>query len=176
MIRRTSSLLLLCGFLPIVCIAQDNQAASSSAPSQQPTKATTEPTPIPVAKAEKTKKVWTNDDVKSAGGVSVVGDKGNQKYTMTKPADPAMIARYRNGLQKLQVQLDDVNNQLRLYGDFTEGKPVSEGSRDMSHGYSRTPVDQQAAKLTAKKKQLEDQMDGLYEEARKKGIESGQLK
>ena len=176
MIRRTSRLLLLCGFLPIVCIAQDNQAATPSAPSQQPTKATAEPTPIPIAKTEKTKKVWTNDDVKSAGRVSVVGDKGNQKYTMTKPADPATIAKYRNSLQKLQVQLDDVNKQLKLYDDFTEGKPVSEGSRDMSHGYSRTPVDQQTAKVREKKKHLEDQMDGLYEEARKKGIESGQLK
>jgi hypothetical protein len=69
-----------------------------------------------------------------------------------------------------------VNRQLNLYEDFREGKPVSEGSRDMSHGYSRTPVDQQAAKLREKKKQLEDQMDGLYEEARKKGIDAGQLK
>jgi hypothetical protein len=176
MIRCTSRLLLLCGFLPIVCIAQDNQAASPSVPSQQPTQTTTEPTPIPVAKTEKAKKVWTNDDVKNAGSVSVVGDKGNQKYTMTKPADPGTIAKYRNSLQKLQVQLDDVNKQLKLYDDFTEGKPVSEGGRDMSHGYSRTPLDQQEAKLREKKKRLEDQMDGLYEEARKKGIESGQLK
>jgi hypothetical protein len=174
MIRRASRLLLLCGFLPIVCIAQDSQAASPSLPNQSSTQATTEPTPA--AKTEKTKKVWTNDDVKAAGRVSVVGDKRNQKYTMTKPADPATVAKYRNNLQKLQVQLDDVNKQLKLYGDFTEGKDVSEGARDMSHGYSRTPVDQQAAKLREKKKQLEDQMDGLYEEARKKGIESGQLK
>jgi len=176
MIRCTSRLLLLCGFLPIACLAQDSQAASPSVPSQQPTKVTTEPTPIPVAKTEKAKKVWTNDDVKSAGRVSVVGDKGNQKYTMTKPADPATIAKYLNSLQKLQVQLDDVNKQLKLYDDFAEGKPVSEGSRDTSHGYSRTPVNQQTAKLSAKKKQLEDQMDRLFEEARKKGIESGQLK
>lgn len=176
MIRCTSRLLLLCGFLPIVCIAQESQAASPSAPSQQPALATTEPTPTPAAKTEKPKKVWTNDDVKSAGSVSVIGDKGNQKYTMTKPADPATITKYRNSLQRLQVQLDDVNKQLKLYDDFTEGKPVSEGGRDMSHGYSRTPVDQQAAKLREKKKQLEDQMDGLYEEARKKGVESGQLK
>jgi DNA-binding transcriptional MerR regulator len=176
MIRFTSRFLLLCGFLPIVCIAQDNQAASPSAASQQPAQATTEPTPTAAAKADKTKKVWTNEDVKSAGSVSVVGDKGNQKYTMTKPADPATIAKYRNSLQKLQVQLDNVNKQLKLYDDFTEGKPVTESGRDMSHGYSRTPVDQQAARLREKKKQLEDQMDGLYEEARKKGIESGQLK
>jgi hypothetical protein len=179
MIRRTSRLLLLfllCSFLPIVCTAQDSQTASPSVPSQQSTQATTEPTPTPAAKTEKAKKVWTNDDVKSADSVSVIGDKGNQKYTMTKPADPATIAKYRNSLQKLQVQLDDVNKQLKLYDDFREGKPVSEAGRDVSHGYSRTPVDQQTAKLREKKKQLEDQMDGLYQEARKKGIESGQLK
>ena len=176
MIRRTSLLLLLFGFLPLVCVAQDNPATSPSVPSQQSTQATTEPNPSSAAKNEKPKKVWTNDDVKNAGSVSVVGDKGNQKYTMTKPADPATIAKYRNGLHKLQVQLDDVNKQLKLYGDFTEGKPVSEDARDMSHGVSRTPVDQQTAKLREKKKQLEDQMDELYEEARKKGIESGQLK
>jgi hypothetical protein len=171
MIRRTSRLILLCSFLPFVSMAQHNQAVSQSIASQQSSQATTEPTPASAAKTEKSKKVWTNDDVKNAGSVSVVGDKGNQKYTMTKP-----VAKYRNSLHKLQVQLDDVNKQLKLYGDFTEGKPVSENGRDMSHGYSRTPVDQQAAKLREKKKQLEDQIDGLYEEARKKGIESGQLK
>jgi DNA-binding transcriptional MerR regulator len=176
MIRGTSRLILLCSFLPFVCMAQDNQAVSQSAASQQSRQATTEPAPASAARTEKSKKVWTNDDVKNAGSVSVVGDKGNQKYTMTKAADPATIAKYRNSLHKLQVQLDDVNKQLKLYGDFTEGKPVSENGRDMSHGYSRTPVDQQAAKLREKKKQLEDQIDELYEEARKKGIESGQLK
>jgi hypothetical protein len=176
MIRRASRLLLLCGFLPIVCLAQDGQAASTPAPIQQPTQAATEPTPTAAAKTEKTKKVWTNDDVNGAGSVSVVGDKRNQKYTMTKPPDPAAVAKYRNSLQKLQVQLDDVNKQLKLYGDFTEGKDVSAGGRDMSLGYNRSPVDQQTEKLREKKKQLEAQMDGLYEEARKKGIESGQLK
>src|ERR1700751_6098950 len=170
MIRRASRLLLFCGFLPVVCVAQDNQANSPSAPTQQPAQATMEPTPTSVAKTEKSKKVWTNDDVKNAGSVSVVGDKRNEKYTMTKPADPATIAKYRKNLHKLQVQLDDVNKQLKLYGDFTEGKPVSEDGRDISRGISRTPVDQQTAKLRDKKKQLEEQMDELYEEARKKGI------
>ena len=174
MIRRASRLLLLCGFLPIVCFAQDGPTTSTPAPIQQPTQAATEPTPA--AKTEKTKEVWTNDDVNGAGSVSVVGDKRNQKYTMTKPPDPATVAKYRNSLQKLQVQLDDVNKQLKLYGDFTEGKDVSAGGRDMSRGYNRSPVDQQTAKLREKKTQLEVQMDGLYEEARKKGIESGQLK
>lgn len=172
MIRRISLLLLLCSVLHLACAAQDTQTTSPSVSSQP----AAESTPASSAKTDKPKKVWTNDDVKNAGDVSVVGDKQNQKYTMTKPADPATVAKYRNNLHKLQAQLDDVNKQLKLYGAFTEGKPVSENGRDMSHGITRTPVDQQTAKLREKKKQLEDQIDQLYEEARKKGIESGQLK
>jgi len=114
--------------------------------------------------------------VKNAGGVSVVGDKRNQKYTMTKQADEATVAKYRSNLQKLQSQLDDVNKQLQAFEDVAEGKPASEGGQDMSHGYSRVPVNQQTAKLLDKRKQLINQMDDLYDEARKKGIESGQLK
>src|SRR5579862_7156401 len=105
MIRRTLRLLLLCGLFPIVSSAQGSQGASPSVPSQQPAQAPPEPAPIPAAKTEKAKKVWTNEDLKSTGSISVVGDKGNQKYTMTKPADPATIAKYRNSLQKLQAQL-----------------------------------------------------------------------
>jgi hypothetical protein len=65
---------------------------------------------------------------------------------------------------------------LQEYQDFSAGKPSDEGGRDLSHGYSRTPVDQQIAKLQDKQKQLKDQIDDLYESARKNGIESGQLK
>jgi hypothetical protein len=114
--------------------------------------------------------------MKGAGSVSVVGDKRNQQYTMTKQADLATIAKYKSNLEKLEGQLDDVNKQLKAYAEFSEGKPVSEGGQDMGHGYSRVPVNQQTTKLLDKKKQLTDQIDQLYEEARKKGIESGQLK
>jgi len=160
--------------LPVSCFAQ----------SPDPTPAVTPQTPAsppganasPANPTDKPKKVWTNDDVKNAGGVSVVGDKRNQKYTMTKQADEATVAKYRSNLQKLQSQLDDVNKQLQAFEDVAEGKPASEGGQDMSHGYSRVPVNQQTAKLLDKRKQLINQMDDLYDEARKKGIESGQLK
>ena len=176
MIRR----LLLLGFLLGFCLlgslaqvsrAQDSASSNSQSPAATPANAATTP-----ASTEKPKKVWTNDDVKRAGSVSVIGDSRNQKYTMTKPADPATIARYKNDLQKLAKQLSDVSKQLHEYQDFTSGKPPSEGGSDFSHGYNRTPVDQQIAKLQDKKKQLEDQIDALYDSARKQGIESGQLK
>jgi len=115
--------------------------------------------PASATTPEKPKKVWTNEDIKSSSPVSVVGDPQHQKYPMTKPPDPALVAKYKASMQKLQAQLDDVNKQLKSYQDFTEGKAVSESGRDVNHSYSRTPVNQQIAKLQAKKKQLEDDVE-----------------
>jgi hypothetical protein len=167
MIRRVSLGLLLLGLFPLLSGAQSAQDPGVSLSPSQPASATT---------PEKPKKVWSNEDIKSSSPVSVVGDPQHQKYPMTKPPDPALVAKYKASMQKLQAQLDDVNKQLKSYQDFTEGKAVSESGRDVNHSYSRTPVNQQIAKLQAKKKQLEDDIDALFEESRKKGIESGMLK
>jgi len=176
MVRLTRMALLLASSWPALCCAQGNPAPTTPPNNQQPTtnaSGDTQSSPTPAAKP---KKVWTNDDVKAAGSVSVIGDPRNQKYTMTKPADAATVAKYRTTLQKLQTQLSDTNKQLAAYRDFAAGKPVSEGGEDLSHGYSRMPVSQQIGKLQDKKKQLEQQIDDLNDEARKNGVESWQLK
>jgi hypothetical protein len=69
-----------------------------------------------------------------------------------------------------------VNSKLKSYKQFEDGEPVSKGERDTSKGYSRTPVDQQMGQLLDKKKQLETQIGDLLDEARKKGIDPGQLR
>ena len=79
-------------------------------------------------------------------------------------------------MQKLQSQLADANLKLESYKKFLQGENVSYSGRDTGKGYSRTPVEQQMATLQEKKKQLELQIDALYEEARKKEIEPGQLR
>ncbi|HUI52313.1 MAG TPA: hypothetical protein VLX60_11035 [Terriglobales bacterium] len=176
MIRRLPAFVLPAVFLLLGCFARPSYAQDSGNGNAQTTPPSSANSATPPANPEKPKKVWTNDDVKSAGSISVVGDSRNQKYSMTKPADPGTIAKYKNDLQKLTAQLDDVTKKLHEYQDFASGKPATEGGNDVSHGYTRTPVDQQIAKLQNKKKQLEDQIDSLYESARKQGIESGQLK
>jgi hypothetical protein len=170
MIRHTQGFLVLIGLFLLVCAAPITRAQDN--PPTPPTASA----PSTATPSEKPKKVWTNDDVKSAGSVSVIGDSRNQKYTMSRPADAATVAKYKTSLHKLQTQLDDVNKKLQGFQDFTEGKPSPDSGRDVSHGYSRTPVDQQIAKLQDKKKDLQQQMDDLYEAARKDGVESGQLK
>ena len=176
MIRRLLSTLPLVGMCVCGPFAQGARAQDPATSNGQTPPATSTNPPNTQPPIEKPKKIWTNDDVKKAGSVSVIGDPRNQKYTMTRPADPAAVARYKNDLQKLQTQLSDVNKKLQEYQDFASGKPANEGGKDLDHGYNRTPVDQQIAKLQNKKKQLEDQIDGLLDSARKQGIESGQLK
>jgi hypothetical protein len=144
--------------------------ASSTAP---PASSNTAPV------ASSPKKIWTNEDVSGTkSGISVVGDKRNLNYHLTpaQSADPATVDRIKKNLPKLQSQLDEVNSKLKSYKQFQDGDPVSKGERDMSKGYSRTPVDQQMVQLLDKKKQLESQIGDLLDEARKKGIDPGQLR
>ena len=60
--------------------------------------------------------------------------------------------------------------------EFQSGEPVSTDARELDKGINRTPVDQQLAQLEDKKKQLETQISDLNDEARKKGIDPGQLR
>ncbi|HEY4977549.1 MAG TPA: hypothetical protein VII25_00150 [Candidatus Acidoferrum sp.] len=108
----------------------------------------------------------------------MVGDNRNQKYTLTpaKPADPATVSRIRESLKKLQTQLDGVNQQLVSMKDFEEGETISKSSNEIPQGFTRVPVNQQIPVLQEKKKKLQLQMDELVDEARKKGIEPGQLR
>ena len=176
MIRHSAAFFALIAFSSGLAYAQSDQGPSTAPASQQSSAQTPSDTPASTAPAAKPKKVWTNEDIKGAGSVSVIGDARNQKYTMTRPADPATIAKYRTSLQKLQKQVADANEKIQEYKDFESGKPAPDAGRDLSHGYSRTPVDQQIANLEAKKKSLQEQMDAIYDAARKDGIESGQLK
>ena len=129
----------------------------------------------PTAPTAPPKKVWTNEDIPSA---KAAADKRNQNSGAApkQTADVATVERIRKSLQKLQSQLEDVNKKLKSYDDFMKGEPVSTGAREMDKGVNRMPVDQQIVQLQEKKKQLEGQIGDLYDEARKKGIDPGQLR
>jgi len=123
------------------------------------------------------KKVWTNDNLSDASRkISVVGNKGNQKYPVTKPADAATVERIRKNLEKLQGQVDDIKKQLATYKEFLEGEAVSKSGYQVDKGYGRIPVEQQVIMLEKKKKDLEAQIDEQLDEARKMGIDPGQLR
>jgi hypothetical protein len=176
MFRRLLPSLIVFRFLAFPVLTQPQDKPQDNPPPQSPTAAVPSTT---ASGSDAPKRVWTNENLAGAKGpVSVVGDKRNQTYHLTSshPADPATVARIKKDLQKLQSQLDDVNNKLKSYKQFQDGEPVSSGARDISKGYSRTPVDQQMIQLLDKKKQLEAQIGELIDEARAKGIDPGQLR
>lgn len=151
--------------------SQDPPSASQASQSQNPA------TPAPT-EAKATKKVWTNDDVGGLNGnVSVVGNtKPSAKPAPGKPADPKYIADVRKQLQKLRTQLDDTTKELADLKDFQAGKPPSSSGYPIGKGYGRIPIDQQISSLEAKKKDLQEKIDALLDEARKKGVTPGDLR
>jgi len=154
------------------CLAQTEQSPAAA------TTDSTSNTQTPNAPSSPPKKVWTNDDIHSHAAVSVVGDKRNQNYHMTPTpaADSATVSRIRKNLEKLTAQIDDTNQKLAALKKFEAGDDVKDPGPQINKGLNRVPVDQQIAQLEASKKKLEGQVSDLLDDARKRGIDPGQLR
>jgi hypothetical protein len=164
-----------------VCFAQSPAPSTSQISTPAPATAAAQPqdAAATTADAKKPKKVWTNEDVNGLiGPVSVVGNSKNSgKAGSSAKADPQYIANTRKEVAKLQSQLDDTDKQLSDLKDFSEGKaPATSSGYQINKGYNRVPVDQQITSLQDKKKQLQDKIGALLDEARKKGVEPGDLR
>ena len=158
--------------------------AAFSAAAQSPDSESSQPTAQPQdpgasTDTKKPKKVWTNENLSGAqGSVSVVGDAKNKPKTDSpKTVNAQYIASVRARLEKLQKQIDDTNKQLVDLKNFSEGDSSANASGIKLHkSYNREPIEEQIRVLQEKKKDLQAQIDALLDEARKKGIEPGQLR
>lgn len=170
---RLLSLALVLIFLTALSAAAQSTDTSSSAPPPQAKDA------VPSADAPKPKKVWTNENLSGASGtVSVVGDeKSKQKPGNTKPADAQYIVSVRKQIEKHQADIADIDKQLADLKGFSEGEPSNKASGiKLNKSYNREPIEVQIRVLQDQKKDLEAKIDALLEEARKKGVEPGQLR
>jgi hypothetical protein len=153
-----------------VAQSQDSSAPAPPAPTQDSQTS---------AETKKPKKVWTNDDLSGAkGGVSVVGDPKNKpKPSPSKPANDQYVASVRKQLDKLQGQIADIDKQLVDLKNFSEGEPSTSASGlKLNKSHDREPIEVQMRALQDQKKDLESKVDALLDEARKKGVESSQLR
>jgi len=175
---------LVCGtFAASSCLGQSSPSGSTSSQGTPSTGAATQTqasSPGPSADTKK-KKVWTNDDVSGLNDpVSVVGNAKNSGTpalaAVDGKADSQYIANTKKQLEKLQAQLADTDKQLAALKDFMEGKRPESAGYQINRGYNREPVDQQVASLEDKKKQLQEKIGALLDEARKKGVLPGQLR
>lgn len=123
--------------------------------------------------------MWTNENLADSNGhVSVVGDPKNvtKGSSSAQQADPQYISNARKQLEKLETELADTNKKLSNLKDFAAGESVSYSGYQYRKGYDREPVKDQIRELEEKKGQTQAKIDALLEDARKKGVEPGQLR
>ena|SRR5258708_6502787 len=170
--RSLSFAMILTLFAAVSAAAQSQDGSAPPSPSQSQDSATP-------AETKKLKKVWTNENLSGANGaVSVVGDpKSKPKPPSSKPVNAQYVASVRKQLEKLHGQLADINKQLVDLKNFSAGEPSTSASGiKLNKSYNREPIEVQIRALQDKKKDLESKVDALLDEARKKGVESSQLR
>jgi len=182
--------------------AQSSSGLSQQSQSQPPTRAASPTTQAaakspdakdqtadknPTQDGKKPKKVWTEDDISKVGGsISVVGDPASsgpaKNSSKRSDIDGANSARgsqldyYRAQLRRLQTQLDAADKKIDDLRNFKADNSTASGGINPNNDYSMTPIPEQIKQLQEKKKQIQEKMDAVTDEARKKGIEPGQLR
>jgi hypothetical protein len=157
-----------------------------------PVPGSTKPADPPVDAAastekKKPKKVWTNDEIGSVkGGVSVVGDRNSApaKGGQNRPAssDAANDARqqqienYRSQIQSYKDQIDAIDKRIDQLKNFKAENTSPSGGINIHQGYNMVPLEDQVKQLEDKKKQLQGKIDDTEVEARKNGVDSGDLR
>jgi chaperonin cofactor prefoldin len=173
--RRSLSLPIVALFSTVPVVAQTT-GAGAPPPASKPQDATAS------TETRKTRRVLTNEDLsKSTGKISVVGNGQDDKPKAAAPrkaanANPAYVASVRNQLEKLLKQMVDLDKQITDLKNFKAGEPSTNASGvRLDKRYEREPIEVQIRALQDKKKDLQSKLDALYDEARKKGVPSGEL-
>ena len=183
MIRPRLLFLLLGVILPALCSAQSEQQATPPPANQPATPAASGETPPPAGKSEKTKKVWTNDEVGDLQGpVSVVGTKhSTERPTQSSQSGVTdlrrgKILRYRAAIAELRKKIDAADQRIAQYKNFKADDGSPNGGINPHRGYSMVPLDEQVKQLEEKKKQMLASIEELENQAKKEGIEPGELR
>jgi hypothetical protein len=160
---------------------QDSAASSTTSPSAPQESPAAAPSP---AEPKKAKKVWTNEnlDAVSASPISLIGDPKNPSgkkpvaKPVANPATPAEIANFRKQLATLDKQVASVEKEIADLQAFLKGEKPGAVGLQAGKRYSTEPIPDQLRKLDEKKKSLAAQMDAVVDAARKRGVESAQLR
>jgi hypothetical protein len=176
---------LLLSVLPSQAQSPDTGSApaSSAKPADPPANAPASTSP----EKKKPKKVWTNDEIGSVkGGVSVVGDgkSSPEKAGDKQPASPSgadearqkQIEKYRDQIQQYNAQIDAIDKRIAQLKNFKGENTSPSGGINPNQGYNMVPVEDQVKQLEDKKKQLQAKIEDTENEARKDGIDSGELR
>jgi chromosome segregation ATPase len=140
---------------------------------------------------KKPKKVWTNEEMRTLQGkISVVGDPelANASSESRKWNDDSdsgngnnlerekAIANYREQLRQLRQQQDGIDKKITDFRNFKADNASPSGGINVRNRYTMTPAEDQIRQLEDQKKQIQAKIDAIEDEARKNGIEPGELR
>jgi hypothetical protein len=140
---------------------------------------------------KKPKKVWTNEEMSTLHGIiSVVGDPSRfssysdsrQRNTDSDSRNGGnserenVIANYREQLRQLREQQDAIDKKISALRNFKADNSSPSGGINMRTRYSMTTADDEIKQLEDKKKEIQAKIDAIEEEARKNGVEPGELR
>jgi cytoskeletal protein RodZ len=140
------------------------------------------------ADKKKPKRLWTNDEIKSVkNGVSVLGDtdKSAAQYTYVKEEDEEndgrdlhkqQVEECRSQIRDLRDRIEAVDKRIAQLKDFKAHNTSASGGINMHERYNMVPLADQVKQLEDAKKQLQAQIEDIENEARKNGIEPGELR
>jgi hypothetical protein len=181
-------LALACQMAGLQTMAQTQDSGSAATSSHTPGASKTPSTAEEKKPAEgkKAKKVWTNDEVGSLkSDVSVVGtNRPAEGQTQATPNgtgdadDPRQgkIQRYRAAIADLRKKIDAADARIAQLKNFKAEDSSPSGGINPNRGYNTIPLDEQVKQLEAKKKQLLANIEDLENQAKKEGIEPGELR
>jgi hypothetical protein len=180
--------LLLAAALNGAAETQDPSNATSGSP--KPPASTKDSPKIALTAApekQKTKKVWTNDDIGGTGGkISVVGDTPQQKTEEFRDRTDftdngsrvreKQLENYRGQIRQLHGQITAADQRMAELKNFKGENNSPSGGIKMYQGYNMVPVEEQVKQLEEKKKRWQAQIEDLENEARKNGFDPGELR
>ena len=172
---RNPSLSLLLSLLVVGSAA----AQSPSGPAQGAAPAAAQDSSASPDTTKKPKRVWTNDDIPASKNAASTNTdpKAKAQPSGAKPANAGYVASVKKQLDKYQSQIADIDKQLTDLKNFSDGEPSTGASGvKLNTKYQREPIEVQMRALQDQKKDLLAKMDALLDEARKKGVEPGDLR
>ena len=156
--------------LPVLARAQEPSSGAKSSGASSTSGATQPAAPV------KPKKIWTNDDFAAASASNKPALETKNDNRPASDINAKLAKQLHDRLDKLEAQLRDTEKQLVDLKNFEAGEGNGTGGRQLHKGYSMEPVPDQIAKLETKRQQLQEQVNEVYDEARKKGILPGELR
>ena len=164
--------------------AQSQADSTTPQTDPAPTVAQDPVTAVQGAGKKKPQKVWTSDEIKSAkSGVSVVGDTHKSGYTREDDGEndqedlhKQQVEECRSQIRDLSDRIEAVDKRIAQLKDFKADNTSASGGINMHQRYNLMPLADQVKQLEHAKKQLQAQIEDIENEARKNGIEPGELR